>query len=116
MRRRGLSLMELVVALGLLALTFPMLLNLLPASQLARRKAENLQSATSLALEWLEDARVNPPAGPGLDRDLTVRLNGTRYQARREVVEVSPEAFDVVVTLEGPGEPVRLATRIARGP
>ncbi len=108
--------MELVVALFLLSLSLPMLLNLVPGGRMAQRSGENLQAAAAYAEGWLEAARESPPTTDGVDRRQRVVLNGVPYVAEREATLVAPGLQDVVVTMTpaGRGKPFRLATRMKR--
>ncbi|MEW6281907.1 MAG: hypothetical protein AB1758_25095 [Candidatus Eremiobacterota bacterium] len=120
--RRGLSLMELVVAVGLVALVVPLVLSLLPSGILTERKATSLEASTLLALTWLEEARKTPPAPPDsftrrwTDRDQLLRLGGAEFRATRLNSVVSDDLLDVVITLDptGRGENVVMSTRILR--
>lgn len=110
MRRRGFSLLEVVVALALAALVLPLVLDLLPTSALALKRAEDLQAATGLATRALDEMRADPE--PGQAR---VELNDTRFLVVREVFEIRPGILDLVVrVIDERKHEVRLATRIRR--
>ncbi|GMU55397.1 MAG: hypothetical protein AMXMBFR33_45430 [Candidatus Xenobia bacterium] len=113
---RGLSLLEMVVALGLLALVLPFLLNLVPSSALALKRAEDVDAASAYATRLLEEARATPPSRLGVDLDSFVTLNNTRFRVVREVYAVDnyPALRDVVVAISGPArlQPIRMATRL----
>lgn len=110
MRRRGFSLLEVVVALALAALVLPLVLDLLPTSALALKRAEDLQAATGLATRALDEMRADPK--PGQAR---VEINDTRFTVVREVFEVRPGITDLVVrVIDERKHEVRLATRIRR--
>lgn len=111
--KRGHSLLEMVVAAGILALALPLILNLLPTSFFALRKAENIQIATSLAIYQLDEARyLTPRLGAEVE---TVAVGGHDYQVAREFYRVDTLRWDVLVVCTSQQlAPVRLATRVIR--
>lgn len=114
MRRRGLSLIEVIVAAGLFALAVPLLLNLLPTSFLSLRRSETIQTATSLALYRLDEVPFLPPR-EGVDLDESIAVKDRVYRLVREFYRVDRVRWDVVIvctTEELP--PCRLATRVLR--
>lgn len=111
--KRGHSLLEMVVAAGILAMALPLVLNLLPTSFFALRKAENIQIATSLAIYQLDEARYIAPR-PGAEAE-TVTVGGQIYRLTREFYRVDTVRWDVLVVCSNQQlAPVRLATRIIR--
>lgn len=60
MRRRGVSLVEVIVAVTLLALVGVFVLNLLPTSALAVRQAEHRIAAVQLSQSLLAEAALGP--------------------------------------------------------
>lgn len=60
MRRRGASLVEVIVAVTLLALVGVVVLNLLPTSALAVRQAEHRIAAVQLCQSLLAEAALGP--------------------------------------------------------
>lgn len=116
MTRRAVSLLEVVVALGLMAVVIPLLLNLLPSSMMSLRRAERLQVATTLAAYRMDEVNLLNPA-PGVDLNEIVTLSSRRYQVVREFYIVDGDRLDVVVTvnlLDSNLPPIRLATRVLR--
>ncbi|MBI3924867.1 MAG: hypothetical protein HY319_04950 [Armatimonadetes bacterium] len=118
--RRGLSLLEVVVALGLLALVLPMLVNLIPSSAVALRRAQDIDAATAYAHKVLEEARRDSTLAPGATLEAEVTINRTNFRMIREVYEVSPASLglvDVVVLMQGTPSfpPIRLSTRMGAG-
>lgn len=104
------SLIEVVVALALAALMLPLMLDLLPTSALALQKAEDLQTATGVALQAIDTMRLEPK-----DSDRDVVLNGTSFHVKERAYEISEGVYDLVVEVEFPrSEPVRLATRFRK--
>ena len=57
MRRRGVSLAEMVVAISLLGLVIVFVLTLVPSSVVTLRRADALQSATAYGLGMIEQSR-----------------------------------------------------------
>lgn len=111
---RAISLLEVVVGLGLLALILPLALNLIPSGLLTQRRAQQIQAATALSVGWMEEARSLTHPTPGLyQRDILV--GGQNYRAVREIYLVDAYLLDVVVSVHPPSGPsVRSAGRIAR--
>ncbi|MFN8608170.1 MAG: prepilin-type N-terminal cleavage/methylation domain-containing protein [Vulcanimicrobiota bacterium] len=112
--KRGFSLVEVIVAAGLLAVSIPLLLNLLPTSFLSLRKAELMQQATSMALYRLDEAQFLTPRR-GVDLDEVQRVGARDYRLVREFYQLDSQRWDVVVSC-GCDEltPVRMATRLIR--
>jgi hypothetical protein len=109
--RKGLSLLELVVCFGLLALVIPFVLNLVPSGTLALRKAEVVQEASAYGLVLIDEARNSPAMG--LDLDTTRTVGRTEFRIRREIYQVDDRLRDVVVELTPRrGQTMRLATRM----
>ena len=113
---RAASLMEVMVALGLLACIIPLIVNLLPSSMVSLRRAERLQVATTLAAYRMDEANLIS-AGPGVNLVDEVALPPYRYRVAREFSAVGTDRVDVVVSvmlLDSNLPPVRLASRIER--
>ena len=109
--RAGMSLMEVVVAGALFALTVPLLLNLIPTSFLSLRKAELLQVATSLAIYRLDEAAfLIPPTSSSFQESIV--LGNREYRVQREFYSVEPGCWEVLVSCQTDGvAAVRLAGR-----
>lgn len=93
--RRGLSLLEIVVAVGFLAISLIMVLSLMPAGILSLDQAEKLETATSLGTMLVEETTA-----PGPPETLTFTLNGTEYSCHRSTTSVASDLFDVRVRVE----------------
>jgi Tfp pilus assembly protein PilV len=115
-RARGLSLVEVLVAVGLLAMGSMFILGLLPTGILSLRQAESLQTATAYGMMLIEEVPEEPPRVPARDPVRTFTLNGTRYQATRELVALGEDLFEIRVTVRWDGcrRPVELALRRLR--
>ena len=114
---RAASLLEIMVALGLLACIIPLFVNLLPSSLVSLRRAERLQVATTLAAYRMDEANLLN-VGPGRDLNEEVVLPPHRYRVSREFYAVGTDRLDVVVNvllLDSNFPPIRLASRIERG-
>ncbi|MBT9584834.1 hypothetical protein IV102_15930 [bacterium] len=110
------SLLEVIVALALLAMILPLILNLLPTSMLSLRRAERLQIATTLASYRMDEANLVDPR-PGVDVDEIVPLSSRRYHVVRQFYAIDSERIDVVVSvtlLDTDLPPVSLASRLLR--
>ena len=114
MARRALSLIEVVVALGLVAVILPLLLSLFPTSLASLRQSERLQVATTLAAYRLDEACLLLP-NPGVDLDETVTVGKQRYRVVREYYALDPMRLEAVVTVTlDDNRPDRLATRLGK--
>lgn len=112
-RIRGFSFLEMVIALSLLGLLFPLVANLIPTGLVAQKRAEDIESSNAFAAGWVKEAIQRPAIAPGVDRNQTVVLGRHSYRATRQFFLVSPQLMDVVVTLvPDSGQTVVLSTRI----
>jgi prepilin-type N-terminal cleavage/methylation domain-containing protein len=114
--RRGLSLLEVVVAVSLIALVIPLLLGLFPSALKSLRRAEFLQAAATLATYRMDEANLLERA-PGQDLNVVVDLAPHRYRIVREFYALDAYRLDCVVQVseEGSGlAPVRLESRFPR--
>jgi prepilin-type N-terminal cleavage/methylation domain-containing protein len=117
MRRRGLSLVELVVCVALLGLVVGFVVNLIPAGTLGLQRATDVSAATAYGLETDDSATQTPlPANAPMqvDVDRIVHLGNSDFHLVRSWYPTdSGQMFDVVVTLQGPrGAPVTLGMRV----
>lgn len=115
MKNRGFSLLEVVVATGLLAVTVPLLFNLVPLALMNLQNSERLRVCSNLGQACLDEAYL-VSLRPGLDVDRQEQIDGETYRVVREVYQVDPTRLDVVVQVIPPrGAAFRLATRVAVG-
>lgn len=115
-RSRGVSVLEVVIALSLLALGVLFVLGIVPTGVSTIRRAEDITSAVAYGNDVIEHCRAKlPPAGT---TEWTVTLNSTAFEITREIVPVSPSLTDVVVTLHWSDRtpPRVLATRLTGTP
>jgi Tfp pilus assembly protein PilV len=109
---RGLSLLEVVIALALVALGVVFVLGIIPTSVLSVKRSENIEAATAYGMELVEDARQN--LGTGTERHYEVEFNNTRITFIRALYTVDESTTDIVVvgkwSDERPG--IHLATRV----
>ena len=113
MRLRAATLLEVVVALGLLATILPLILNLLPSSLLSMRRSERLQVATTLASYRMDESSLLPQVA-GVNLDEIVELAPHRYRVVRQFYLPDAYRMDVCVTcvlLDSNLPPLRLASR-----
>lgn len=114
MRRRvGLTLIEVILAVALLAMGVLFVASIIPTSVMSLKKAEDLQAASAYALKIVENLRLHPPAGPDTQGGV-VTLNRTEFRFSYEVLPVEEGLFDIVVVMTGRPDspPFRLATRV----
>lgn len=111
--RRGLSLLELIIAVALLAIAVLFIVSIIPSGVLGLKKAEDLQTASAYGMELIETVRMHPPAAPDR-RSFALTLNSTNFDFVREIYAVEDDLFDVVVVVTGNPDnpPYRIATRI----
>ena len=115
-RTTAATLLEVVVALGLLAMLLPLLLNLLPSAMLSARRAERLQVGTTLITYRMDEVPLLDYK-PGLDLDEVVQIDSHRYRLCREFYAVDTYRMDVAVScvlLDSDLEPIRLGLRVPR--
>jgi prepilin-type N-terminal cleavage/methylation domain-containing protein len=111
--RRGLTLVEVIVSLAILAMGLLFVLSLIPSSVLSLKKAEDLQAASAYGMELLEMVRLQPPSAEERQA-FDVDFNHTSFHFVREIYSVEEGLFDVVVVAQGREDtpPLRLATRV----
>lgn len=115
-RERGLSLLEIVIAMALAALGFLFILGILPAGITSIKRSEDLETATAYGMELMEDARRGLP--PEMATEFTIEMNLTRFKFVREIYRVDGDLSDIVVvgtwSEDLPG--IRLVTRVPGQP
>lgn len=116
MKRRGLSLLEVVIALALVALGVVFVLGIIPTGVLSVKRSEDMEAATSYGMEVIENARHKLP--PEAETDTYVTFNKTDFHVQRAIYSVDDYTTDIVVVVrwseESPG--IRLATRVRGKP
>ncbi len=118
---RGMSLVEVILAVALAGGALLTLVTLFPAGMLSLQKARDLEAATAYGTEVLETSRR------GIDQTATlnnfiVTINRTDFHVTRDFHAVSkstpvglrPPLYDVVVTVTWQGQPypVTIGTRM----
>jgi hypothetical protein len=112
MRRRALSLIEIVVGLALLVLVLPLALNLIPSSMMVQRRAADTEAAVGVGMGWLEETRSETPLNT-TTYSLDIPAGQTNFQGTRAIYSLDAYSCDVVILLQPPrGEPIQLAERI----
>ena len=112
--RRGHSLLEVVIATGLIAICLPLFFNLVPISLKALRESERLRMCASLAERHLQECYYRE-LQPGLSLDVSERVDGEDFHIVREVYAVDSLRLDVVVEVRASqGRPFQLRTRVPR--
>lgn len=109
---RGVSLLEVVIGMALLALGFIFVLGIVPTSVTAVKRSEDIAAATAYGLEMLEDARRVLPSQAIREMDIT--FNATEFKVRREIVTAGEGLSDIVVTITWTQDkpPIKLVTRV----
>ncbi len=103
MKRAGFSLIETVVAIFLLSLLTVVLLNLYPSSVLAVRRAEQIQTADSLAQSVLSQAASRPFSSllVGANEALPeTEVGGQTYQATLSIRAVAGADVETLKALQ----------------
>jgi len=111
---RGITLIEITLALGLIGLGIVFVVSIIPSSVLTLKRAEDLQAATAYGIRVLDEAQQSPPTTEGVDRDEHVTINATDFHVKRQVVKVDDSLMDVIVTVKWRDDvpPITLATRL----
>jgi uncharacterized protein (TIGR02598 family) len=111
--RRGLTLVEILMAIGILAMGILFVVSIIPSSVLSLQKAEDMQAAAAYGMELIEAARMEPPDTEET-REFIVTINRTELRFERRVISVEEDLFDIVVvaTMHPDKPPLRLATRV----
>ena len=104
MRRRGLSLLELIVSLSLVLLVVTFVLNLFPGSLISLRRSESRRGAESLVQNELESALSLPFDSFAVGSTVNLpdrQLNGRSYKLQRMVMSAGgPPAQIVTLQVE----------------
>ncbi len=115
-RRRGLTLVEIMVAIGLIAVSLMMVLALIPAGIHSAQRAENVQSAAAWSRQLIEDAPVPEefPIAPDIaEEQFEMKIGRTNYRAVRRLSTMPGEHFvyriDVETTWDEAQQPVKLS-------
>lgn len=118
-RRRGFTLIEVILAVALVGAGLLVLVSLLPSGVLSLKKAEDLQTATAYGVEVMEASRRGLAQTPHL-ADFTVTMNATEFHVTRlsqAVAGGGGRLYDVCVNVSWHGQPgVQFATRMASPP
>lgn len=99
MRRRGWTLVEIMVAVMLLATALMMVLSLMPTGILSLKQAENVQTATAFGEGLLEGAPI-PESFPVAEEEIRQTINGTEFVATRSYQKLTDTSYDVRVKIE----------------
>lgn len=113
---RGLSLVEIMVAIGLISVSLMLVLALIPAGIHSAQRAEDIQSAAAWSRELLEKAPV-PETFP-IPADMAVtthstKLGKTYFEAVRRLTTIPDQAFvyriEVVTTWDPEAQPLSIS-------
>lgn len=108
----GVTLLEVVIAMSLLALGFMFVLGIVPTSITSVKRSEDIAAATAYGMEIVEYARRSMPTEP--TKEFKVTFNQTEFKFTREVVPAEDGLSDVIVTVHWTDThpDVRLVTRL----
>lgn len=107
------TLVETLVAVGLLAGAGMLILSLLPTGVLSLKKAERIQTATGIAQELVENAPA--PSGAAETSEQLVReLNGTRFTVTRRLRPLGDGIYETHVRVEWSDEAPPVELRLWR--
>jgi Tfp pilus assembly protein PilV len=99
----GLTLVEVLVAIGLIAVSLMLVLALIPAGIHSAQRAENVQSAAAWSRQLLEDAPVPEefpiPEDIALE-NFTMKIGRTEYRAERRLSTIPGENFIYRIEVE----------------
>lgn len=96
--RSGWTLVEIMVAVVILASALMLVLGLMPGGVLSLQKAENLQAATAFGEELLETAPA-PESFPVTPETFQRKANGTDFEATRSVRRESETTYLIEVSV-----------------
>ena len=101
-RRRGLTLVEMILAVFLLSEVMMMLFNLYPSSLASVARSDQTVQADLIAQSLLDNAQANPFASltAGYSQDLPAQtLNGTSYSPHMDVLTVASRDPSLLLSL-----------------
>jgi len=119
--QKGLTLIEVIVATALIAISLFIIASIIPTGILSLKKGEDYQSASALGMSLIEEVRSEKPhhsSYPVTDIVATRELNNTLFTLQRDIYALDqqspPRFFDVIVTIGWNRQPVplRLSTRL----
>ena len=114
-RTRGVTLVEVMVAIGLVAVSLMLVLSLIPAGIHSAQRSEDIQAAAAWSRQLLEDAPV-PETFP-IPADIaqtqhTLKIGRTNYTATRRLFTQPGEHFlyhvEVVMTWDPEARPLTM--------
>jgi len=117
----GLTLVEIIVAVAIIATALILIVSIIPTGILSLKKAEDYQSASSYGMALIEEVKNRRPehlAYPVTDLDFNRDFNNTTFHFQRDIyaidVQVPHRLFDIVVTINWSQqpEPITLSTRV----
>lgn len=113
---RGLSLVEVMVAIGLISVSLMLVLSLIPAGIHSAQRAEDIQAAAAWSRALLENAPIPetfpiPPAQA--QSDFAEKIGHTKFRARRRLSTESGRPYlfriEVETTWDGAQRPLKLS-------
>jgi uncharacterized protein (TIGR02598 family) len=118
---RAFTLIEMVVAIGIIATSLIMIVSIIPTGVLSLKKAEDYQSANAYGMSLIEETRNSRPACssyPVTDLVAEKTFNNTKFLFQRDIYALDSrnphEFYDILVTITWARQPqpLRLSTRI----
>lgn len=119
--QKGFTLIEVIVATALVAISLFIIASIIPTGILSLKKAEDYQSASALGMSLIEDVRAEKPhhaSYPVTDLVTERELNNTQFHVQRDIYALNqqspPRFFDCLVTIRWNRQPVplKLSTRL----
>lgn len=108
--------MEIMVAIGLIAVSLMLVLALIPAGIHSAQRAENVQSAAAWSRQLIEDAPVPeefPIAAEIAEEEFQMKIGRTEFRATRRLSTMPGEYFvyriDVETEWDEGQQPVKLS-------
>ena len=107
----GLSLVEVLVALGLIAISLMLILGMIPAGIQSSQRAADIQMAAAWSRQLLEEAPQPNSSTPPPDLNETKTIGSTEFQAKRTIRSTGNYLYQIQVeTSWNAGvEPIRLS-------
>ncbi len=107
----GLTLIEVMVAIGLIAVSLMLILSMIPAGIQSSQRASDIQMAAAWARQLLEETPQPSSSTPPADEELSKTIGPTQFQATRKVRITGNYLYQIEVETRWDAgvEPLRLS-------